>query len=153
MELELEAGSPNSVSPLVPRPRPRVQIVQHRGKKSRDSSKPAHEQWTKLDHYLPCHYFDYMAGTSTGGLISIMLGRLSMSVDECLEAFEILSDRVFGNPRWFHFQNLGFGRSKYNPKILEEVIKEIIKQRDVKNGQSSTKLQQPNEDMGRMYVE
>ena len=23
--------------------------------------------------WLPCHYFDYMAGTSTGGLIGIML--------------------------------------------------------------------------------
>lgn len=32
-----------------------------------------------LDHDpLPCQYFDLMGGTSTGGLIAIMLGRLRM---------------------------------------------------------------------------
>ncbi len=158
MECEHKNGNPDwkpassSVSPLTPRPRPRVQIVRHRGKKSRDSSNSVREQWTPLDNYLPCHYFDYMAGTSTGGLISIMLGRLSMSVDECLEAYEILSDRVFGNPRWFHFQNALMPRSKYDTKVLGEVIKEIIKLRYT-NKRGSTKLRQPNEAMCRMYVE
>ncbi|KIX04444.1 uncharacterized protein Z518_05312 [Rhinocladiella mackenziei CBS 650.93] len=38
--------------------------------------------------YLPCHYFDYIGGTSTGGLIAIMLGMLGMSVDECIDKFE-----------------------------------------------------------------
>ena len=27
---------------------------------------------------LPCHYFDFMIGTSTGGLIALMLGTLGM---------------------------------------------------------------------------
>ncbi len=37
--------------------------------------------------YLPCHYFDYIAGTSFGGLIAIMLGMLGMSVQECIDEF------------------------------------------------------------------
>ncbi|KAK3941615.1 patatin-like phospholipase-domain-containing protein [Diplogelasinospora grovesii] len=38
--------------------------------------------------YLPCHYFDYIAGTSVGGLIAIMLGMLSMPVEECITEFQ-----------------------------------------------------------------
>lgn len=37
--------------------------------------------------YLPCHYFDYIAGTSVGGLIAIMLGMLGQSVDDCINEF------------------------------------------------------------------
>ncbi|KAL2131381.1 hypothetical protein VTI74DRAFT_5163 [Chaetomium olivicolor] len=37
--------------------------------------------------YLPCHYFDYIAGTSVGGLIAIMLGMLGQSVDDCIGEF------------------------------------------------------------------
>ncbi|KAH8897000.1 FabD/lysophospholipase-like protein [Thozetella sp. PMI_491] len=37
--------------------------------------------------YLPCHYFDYIAGTSFGGLIAIMVGMLGMSVDDCVNEF------------------------------------------------------------------
>lgn len=145
-ELEEQSGAPNSVFPLKPRPRSRVQVLTNR----RRNAQGTNEQWKPLDNYLPCHYFDYVAGTSTGGLISIMLGRLSMTVDECLEAYEVLSERVFGNPRWLHFQNaLIFNpRDKYNPRELEKVICEIIKQRDPQ-GRSSAILQQPNEDMCR----
>lgn len=45
--------------------------------------------------YLPAHYFDYVGGTSTGGLISIMLGRLRMSVDDCMREYETLSETIF----------------------------------------------------------
>jgi hypothetical protein len=37
--------------------------------------------------YLPCHYFDYIAGTSVGGLIAIMLGMFGMDVDDCINEF------------------------------------------------------------------
>lgn len=45
--------------------------------------------------YLPCHYFDYVSGTSTGGLIAILLGRLRMSVDEAVEEYKKLSAKIF----------------------------------------------------------
>ncbi|KAM0794622.1 acyl transferase/acyl hydrolase/lysophospholipase [Usnea florida] len=49
--------------------------------------------------FLPCHYFTYAAGTSTGGLISIMLSRFRMSVDDCIKEYKALGAKVFGNPR------------------------------------------------------
>jgi hypothetical protein len=42
--------------------------------------------------YLPCHYFDYVAGTSTGGLIAIMLGMQGRSVDDCIDMFKKSKD-------------------------------------------------------------
>ncbi|KAK0617365.1 patatin-like phospholipase-domain-containing protein [Immersiella caudata] len=38
--------------------------------------------------YLPCHYFDYIAGTSVGGLIAIMLGMLGKGVEDCITEFK-----------------------------------------------------------------
>lgn len=34
-------------------------------------------------------------GTSTGGLIAILLGPLQMTVNECINAYTLLSDKVF----------------------------------------------------------
>ena len=48
--------------------------------------------------YLPCHYFDYVSGTSTGGLIAILLGRLRMSVDEAIEEYKKFSAKLFMKP-------------------------------------------------------
>lgn len=42
----------------------------------------------------PCDYFDMIGGTSTGGLIAIMLGRLRMTIDECITAYTSLSDML-----------------------------------------------------------
>ncbi|KAF5548233.1 hypothetical protein FMEXI_4797 [Fusarium mexicanum] len=52
----------------------------------------------KVDEYLPCHYFDYMAGTSTGGLSSIVLGRLRMSVDQAIDNLIDFCNGVFRDP-------------------------------------------------------
>lgn len=43
----------------------------------------------------PCEYFDMIGGTSMGSLIAIMPGRLQMTVDDCIEAYNSLSDKVF----------------------------------------------------------
>ncbi|KAM7214398.1 hypothetical protein V8F06_010236 [Rhypophila decipiens] len=43
----------------------------------------------------PCDYFQLIGGTSTGGLIAIMLGRLRMSVDECIDKYLQLSAEAF----------------------------------------------------------
>ncbi|KAK4943238.1 hypothetical protein LTR10_017080 [Elasticomyces elasticus] len=42
-----------------------------------------------------CEYFDMIGGTSTRGLIAIMLGRLEMTIDECIDVYLLVSDKVF----------------------------------------------------------
>ncbi|KAF1982247.1 FabD/lysophospholipase-like protein, partial [Aulographum hederae CBS 113979] len=38
--------------------------------------------------YWPYHYFDYISGTSTGGLIAVMLGRLHLTVDQAIANYK-----------------------------------------------------------------
>ncbi|KAB8276500.1 acyl transferase/acyl hydrolase/lysophospholipase [Aspergillus minisclerotigenes] len=64
----------------------------------------------------PCEVFDMIAGTSTGGLCAIMLGRLDMTVDECIEAYNRLMKRSFNG-------------SRFSADDIEAVIKELIKER------------------------
>jgi hypothetical protein len=63
-------------------------------------------------------------------LIAIMLGRLQMSVDDCISHYRTLSERVFGrrgNPVTNNFK-LVMGISKFDAAELEAAIKEVIRQ-------------------------
>ena len=72
-----------------------------------------------------------------------------MTVDECIEAYESLAGTVFGHPRRFHMRNCLWPKDKYNGRVLEEVIEEIVEQRE---GRKSAAFPQANEDMCRTYV-
>ncbi|KAL9053862.1 MAG: hypothetical protein Q9162_004509 [Coniocarpon cinnabarinum] len=71
---------------------------------------------------LPCHYFDFMYGTSTGGLIATMLGRLRMSVPQCLEIYREVGQTLFGKQR----SNIPFS-TKYHDKPLKHAVRDIVK--------------------------
>ncbi len=43
----------------------------------------------------PYEYFNMISGTSTSGLITIILSHLQMTVDDCINAYTSLSDKVF----------------------------------------------------------
>lgn len=81
----------------------------------------------RIDEFLPCHYFDYVAGTSTGGLTSLMLGRLRMTVDEAIDQYTYFGNRVFGKPRsaWIRAPAL-FKPAKYSSKKARRAIKHVI---------------------------
>ncbi|KIM95351.1 hypothetical protein OIDMADRAFT_134438, partial [Oidiodendron maius Zn] len=80
----------------------------------------------------PWQEFDMIGGTSTGGLLAIMLGRLRMSIDECEEAYIDLSERIFtanrskGNivGRGLDFINI---RGKFPTESLEACVKDVVK--------------------------
>ncbi|USP73984.1 FabD/lysophospholipase-like protein [Curvularia clavata] len=79
----------------------------------------------------PCDYFDMIGGTSTGGLIAVMLGRLKMSVGDCIDAYVLLSKRVFRKTR--HRVTIkGQVQGRFNAEELARAIKEVVKQQGLK---------------------
>ncbi|KAF2741815.1 FabD/lysophospholipase-like protein [Sporormia fimetaria CBS 119925] len=78
----------------------------------------------------PCEVFDLIGGTSTGGLIAIMLGRLEMDVDDCIAAYTELMEMVFGEKK----RALPVGWSgnitaKFDSQLLQKAIKQVLTSR------------------------
>ncbi|KAK4220853.1 phospholipase [Podospora fimiseda] len=94
-----------------------------------------------LPKVKPCEIFDLIGGTSTGGLIALMLGRLEMDVDACIETYLKLMNRVFvariaGAPRMLPFNLSGKVQPRYQSDFLRGVMSEVI----MKNGESPDAL-------------
>jgi hypothetical protein len=48
------------------------------------------------ERLYPHRYFDLIGGTSTGGLVAIMLGRLGMDIQAAIEKYQQLGPTIFG---------------------------------------------------------
>ena len=82
-----------------------------------------------IDHLnppKPCDYFDMIGGTSTGGLIAIMLGRLKMTVDECIDAYVGLAQSIFTKLQ-HRVKINGKMQGRFDSDALETCVKAIIK--------------------------
>ena len=77
----------------------------------------------------PHHLFKLVAGTSTGGLISIMLGKLEMPVDECIQKYHELSRRIFKKKQFRGGLTHGLARSKYSGNTLRQTVSDLIHDR------------------------
>ncbi|CAN9217260.1 unnamed protein product [Alternaria alternata] len=75
----------------------------------------------------PCDYFDMIGGTSTGGLIAVMLGRLKMSVADCITAYLSLSDCVFRKTR-HRVTVKGQVQGRFDADELARAVKEVVRQ-------------------------
>ncbi|KEQ74516.1 FabD/lysophospholipase-like protein [Aureobasidium namibiae CBS 147.97] len=64
-----------------------------------------------------------MFGTSTGGIIAIMLGRLRMSIKDCISTYSSLGGEVFGKKQPFYL----LGQNKYDCTKLERIIRDVAK--------------------------
>jgi patatin-like phospholipase/acyl hydrolase len=70
---------------------------------------------------LPVNYFHLAAGTSTGGLIALMLFRLNMSITEATKTYKQLSSQVFSKPRgWFE------SSTRHDGNALKKAIDKIV---------------------------
>ena len=89
-----------------------------------------HMNHGRSDKVEPWQEFDMIGGTSTGGLLAIMLGRLRMSVVQCEKSYLELSEAIFA-PRRNAANVLGRGIDflKANGRFDESPLKESVKAR------------------------
>lgn len=81
------------------------------------------------------HYFDLVAGTSTGAIIAAGLA-IGMSVDELIERYIILGRSVFKPSHW----RKGVLRDRYDEKRLVAELKQIFGERALGDGDLCTGL-------------
>ncbi|OAL36300.1 hypothetical protein AYO20_04458 [Fonsecaea nubica] len=87
------------------------------------------DEESNRDLPLPKHYFDLVGGTSTGGLIAIMLFRLGMPIPTVMAKYDELSKRIFkpGISRGLgtFFKPL-FNRPWFSGSELEKEVKKVL---------------------------
>ncbi|RPA76722.1 hypothetical protein BJ508DRAFT_330870 [Ascobolus immersus RN42] len=86
-----------------------------------------------LSRVKPCNVFDLIGGTSTGGIIAIMLGRLEMDVEECIEAYTTLMNGIFKKRslRAVFALLRGKVKGRFSSTHLEEAIQKILLLRNI----------------------
>lgn len=73
--------------------------------------------------------FHLVAGTSTGGLIAIMLGKLGMTPDECITAYHNLSRNIFSKKHLRGRVTGGLSPTTYSGKRLRSSIRTLLREK------------------------
>jgi hypothetical protein len=86
----------------------------------KDASKPklGPQTTTETVHqfFRPCHYFDFISGSSTGGLIATMLGSMRFTIDEAIDRGERT------------FVGLESQRRRKNSRRLEQNLQDCLEE-------------------------
>ena len=77
----------------------------------------------------PCDHFDLIAGTGTGGLIALMLGRLRLDLETCKEVYTRMTRRVFETDKTF--AGIPYRSTLFKASKLEEAIRECVREHTV----------------------
>jgi patatin-like phospholipase/acyl hydrolase len=75
----------------------------------------------------PHDVFNFVGGTSTGGLIALMLGKLGMPVEDCITQYRDLSTRIFRKKHIRGRITHGLNPSRYSGKRLRECVEDLLK--------------------------
>ncbi|EOD49542.1 Patatin/Phospholipase A2-related protein [Neofusicoccum parvum] len=74
----------------------------------------------------PCEHFDLIAGTGTGGLIAIMLGRLRLDLETCKDVYVRMTKRVFETDKTI--AGIPYRSTLFKASKLEEAIRECVRE-------------------------
>lgn len=80
----------------------------------------------------PCDYFDLIAGTGTGGLIAIMLGRLRMDIKDCMDVYAEMTRRVFETDKTI--AGIPYRHTLFKASKLEDAIKDCVREYEKGSG-------------------
>lgn len=86
----------------------------------------------------PCDHFDLIAGTGTGGLIAIMLGRLRMDLETCKEVYVRMTRRVFETDKTL--AGIPFRSTLFKASRLEEAIRDCVRSHTIFDDEGNDNL-------------
>ena len=84
---------------------------------------------TRAEIPKPCDYFDLIAGTGTGGLIAIMLGRLRLDLETCKEVYVRMTRKVFETDKTI--AGIPYRSTLFKASKLEEAIQECVREHTI----------------------
>ncbi|CAK7238307.1 hypothetical protein SEUCBS140593_010533 [Sporothrix eucalyptigena] len=96
------------------------------------------------DDPLPADFFDLIGGTSTGGLIALLLGRVRLSVPQARREYVRIAQDVFSIER---FKT----KSKFDCKKLEKAVKQLLQDK-LGHGRDEERMLDPVESACKVFV-
>ncbi|KAL2369427.1 hypothetical protein RJ035_007980 [Blastomyces gilchristii] len=112
--LSLDGGGVRGYSMLI-----LLQELMHRTYVECEGKAPARNQIPK-----PCDHFDLIAGTGTGGLIALMLGRLRLDLETCKDVYVRMTRRVFETDKTI--AGIPYRSTLFKASKLEEAIRHAV---------------------------
>lgn len=92
----------------------------------------------------PCDHFDLIAGTGTGGLIALMLGRLRLDLETCKEVYVRMTRKVFETDKTI--AGIPYRSTLFKASKLEEAIRECVREHTVYETEGNDTGNAPNRD-------
>lgn len=90
----------------------------------------------------PCDHFDLIAGTGTGGLIALMLGRLRLDLETCKEVYVRMTRKVFETDKTI--AGIPYRSTLFKASKLEEAIRECVREHTVFEAEGNDTGNAPN---------
>ncbi|OAX78387.1 hypothetical protein ACJ72_07306 [Emergomyces africanus] len=123
--LSLDGGGVRGYSMLI-----LLQELMHRTYVECEGKAPSRHQIPK-----PCDHFDLIAGTGTGGLIALMLGRLRLDLETCKDVYVRMTKRVFETDKTI--AGIPYRSTLFKASKLEEAIRRCVWEHTVSSAEGN----------------